>query len=286
MSELILFFPQNLKRNITSQINSRQVMLALLEVGAVDEKWKSASQPQVNAGEGLAPRILHCAGICISQRQRCLWICTCNSAWLESCSSKMQAGPPFLWKLSQGFLLSVVVSPGAAWNSGSAWRGEGTRAAPGATAWTIWRMWGQREQELPLLHSLNNLEHLAHRSASLAVQFPMHCRCQATTLSLPQWHRHWTQILHNWNLSQLIFLSGISLQAWTYWHFPILRNTLAAISKINLHKDKPAACLSSSSEQNDVSPLLKAVLLCCLAGKHHQHLKSSIKKRRGRILYL
>lgn len=90
------------------------------------------------------------------------------------------------WKLSQGFLLSVVVSPGAAWNSGSAWRGEGTRAAPGATAWTIWRMWGQREQELPLLHSLNNLEHLAHRSASLAVQFPMHCRCQATTLSLPQ----------------------------------------------------------------------------------------------------
>lgn len=71
MSELILFFPQNLKRNITSQINSRQVMLALLEVSVVDEKWKSAAQPQVSAGEGLAPRIRQGAGICISERQRC-----------------------------------------------------------------------------------------------------------------------------------------------------------------------------------------------------------------------
>lgn len=71
MSELILFFPPNLKRNITSQINSHQVMLALLEVRAVDEKWKSAAQPQVSAGESLAPRIQHCAEICISQRQRC-----------------------------------------------------------------------------------------------------------------------------------------------------------------------------------------------------------------------
>lgn len=71
MSELILFFPQNLKRNITSQINSHQVVLALLEVRAVDEKWKSAAQPQVSAGEGLALRIQLCAGICISQRQRC-----------------------------------------------------------------------------------------------------------------------------------------------------------------------------------------------------------------------
>lgn len=81
MSELILFFPQNLQRNITSQINSRQVVLALLEVRAVDEKWKSAAQPQVSLEkvslQGFSI-VLEFAYHRVKGAN-----CACSSAWLE-----------------------------------------------------------------------------------------------------------------------------------------------------------------------------------------------------------
>lgn len=131
----------------------------------------------------------------------------------SSCSSQVQAGPSFLWKLIQisaEFLLSVVGSPG--WSEGLL----RIQAVPGKV----------KEQELPLLpqpgqrggprdrrnkscpfsHSLDNLElpgtegtradpvptawtiwsSQGHRAAPLAAEFSMLCRCQATALSLPQ----------------------------------------------------------------------------------------------------